>query len=117
MRNSIPKRTSRQHEQKRPAGRLIALALGAAFILLALLTATINFVHPNHAHDYTGPNGSCAVCSQMAAAENLLKNLSGALCVASLATGRLLTVVTLAKSVCNGGSFPAPFDRKVQLNS
>jgi hypothetical protein len=90
----------------------------AFFISVLILAATFIITHFNHTHDAGGRNGSCATCSHLTVAANLLAIISAAAATgAALATGGPLRVISVLKPV----SFPAGTSTlvllKIRLNN
>lgn len=102
---------------KQSAKRLIALAVCVFFIAASLLSAVFILTHANHTHNHNGPNGSCATCARLAAAENLLKTISAAPVGAALIYGALPAVLSVLKSVGFQTGLYALVRLKVRLNN
>jgi hypothetical protein len=101
----------------RPAVRLIALAACILFITASLLSAAFILTHANHEHDHNGADGSCATCTNMMAAGNLLKQLSTPLAGSALGLGSLLAVLSALEHISCHISFYTLVSLKVRLNN
>ena len=55
--------------------KIIALSLLICVVMLSLLSEAFIGTYEGHEHDFNGVGGSCAVCSLVNNAENLLKNI------------------------------------------
>jgi hypothetical protein len=65
------------------------LTVCICFAAAAVLSGAWVVIHANHVHDHDGAGGCCSVCAQIAAAQNLLKQLGSALKIAVAAFGGL----------------------------
>lgn len=108
---------ARDHGQRPAAIRIIAVAFCICFIVASLSATVFILTHANHKHDHNGPSGSCATCSHMIAAENLLKQLTPAVTAAALASGILFAVLSILPPVSFYISFYTLVNLKVRLNN
>jgi hypothetical protein len=77
-------RTSVAGAKRRETLRLISLIVCALYMAVALLSSAYILIHANHIHDRAEPDGTCAVCAHIQAAENLLKIISAAIVSAAI---------------------------------
>lgn len=103
--------------KRTPVIRFIALAIFVCIVATSLLSGAFILTHADHEHDHNGPGDTCATCAQLAAAENILKQLSAALAVASVAiTGTFALVSHLCGAAPRLTSYTL-VGLKVRLNN
>jgi hypothetical protein len=97
--------------------RLIALLLCALFIAVSLLSSAFILSHANHEHDQDMPDGSCATCAHVVAAENLLKTLGAAVIAVTLYLSGHHAIVSTLKPIASDLGFFTLVSLKVRLNN
>jgi hypothetical protein len=105
------------NNQWRSKTRLIARLLCALFIAVSLLSSAFILTHAHHAHDQDMPDGSCATCAHVMAAENLLKALGVAVMAAALYLGGRRVLVSAPKPIASDSGFFTLVSLKVRLNN
>jgi hypothetical protein len=103
--------------RRREGARLIALLLCALFIAVSLLSSVFILTHANHEHDHDMPDGSCATCAHVMAAENLLKTLGTAVIAVALYLSGHHALVSTLKPIASDLDFFTPVSLKVRLNN
>ena len=103
--------------KKRSAIRLIALMIGVIFVAGSLLSAAFIFTHTHHEHDHKGPDGGCATCAQLMAADNLLKSLTTIIIGAALGFGCFAASLSIPKPADYRLGFITLVCLKVRLNN
>jgi hypothetical protein len=58
--------------------RTVVLALCVCFVAASLLSAAFILTHVRHEHDHNGPTGSCAACTSISVALDVLRTISAA---------------------------------------
>jgi TRAP-type C4-dicarboxylate transport system permease small subunit len=96
--------------------RLIALIACCLFIAAVLLSASYIIIHENHTHDCDGPDGSCAVCINIAAAKSLLKTSLMTIIAEFIAIGSFNLLFLLCLKCSCFESF-SPVTLKVKMNA
>ena len=103
--------------KKQSTIRLIALVICAVFIAGALLSSVFIFTHINHEHDHNTPDGGCATCVHISAAENLSKSLSTAMAMAVAAIGGLSGIRSVLEIGGTQFALPSLVILKIRLNN
>lgn len=97
--------------------RVGALALLLVFVLTMLLSSAFIFTHTAHTHDHSGPKGSCAVCMQLAIAQNLLKNIVSVILVLAAVPSALLILLAIVYAFSCKLGMHTPISLKTRLNN
>ena len=102
---------------KQSAKRFIALAVCVLSIAAALLAAAFIFTYADHTHNHNGPNGSCAICDRLAAAEKLFKAIATALAGVALMYGAFSAALSVLKPAGFRAGLWTLVRLKVRLNN
>jgi len=106
-----------ESNKKRIVKKLIAVVICIVFIIGLFLSAAIDFPHIRRKHDHNGSDGSCAVCADLTAVENLLKNLSSVMACITLIIGFFSIISYTLKSININTGFLTLVFLKVRLNN
>ena len=95
----------------------IVFALCILFIAAMLLSSAVIYTHISHEHDHDAHDGSCAACALVAASENLLRFLSAAFAVTTLAAGCIPAFRADGRAIRFRAGLLTPVLLKIRLNN
>ena len=100
-----------------PRARWTALLLCVLFAAACVFSAAYVVAHAAHHHDHDGPNGECAVCLCVAAAEKIFKRLlDGAVAIFAAVVLVSLSFAVLTRIFAHV-RFHTPVALRVRMNN
>jgi len=96
---------------------IIAFAIMVCLITASMFSAAYMMAHAGHDHDHNGAGETCAVCAEIQAAGNLLKQMGAAVCGASFALACLFSIKAALCAISSSFPFQTPVDLKTRMNN
>ena len=97
--------------------RTVGLAVIMCFVTVLLLSEVYVRASSRHEHDYTGLDGSCAVCAHIQNAQKRLRQLDAAPCGMSAASFNAFSDIVALPAVSFLTSLQTLVSSKIRLNN
>ncbi|MDR3270342.1 MAG: hypothetical protein LBT32_02345 [Peptococcaceae bacterium] len=107
---------TRKDGKRMKALRAIAFVVCVLYITMSFLSFAFIWTHENHDHDHDGPDGACATCMHVVAAQNLLKTISTLAFTLGIALSLRLIISALCRYWYTLAGVPLVI-RKVRMNN
>ena len=118
MNCNMKKKVALADREEKPAIlRFIAMAVLTVIVVGFVLSSGFIFTNTNHDHDHNGLNGTCFICTQIAAAEEMLRQFSAALVMAGMAVIGISYFISFFKAVLFKPSSLSLIELKIRLNN
>ena len=97
--------------------KFISTLIITVILAVSILSGGFIIANANHEHDHDGINGTCTICTHIAAAENILKLLAMALALYAAAAVNKTGFTLPAKVGLVQSAVFTPVSLKVKLNN